>query len=110
MQEWDKYRETKIERGGLVDRIKNTNQKKWIEVCKKLGLVVSTEYGRGSHAAVYKQNCPPEEKRCCVVTLAKDLHQEIQRDIFKKVLTYGLESNLYSEDDIWKQLGIKVKG
>ncbi|MDO8728817.1 MAG: hypothetical protein Q7K26_02875 [bacterium] len=109
MQEWDKYRETKIQRGELVDRIKNNNQKKWIEVCEKLGLVVSTEYGRGSHAVVYKQNCPPEEKRCCIVTLVKDMRQEIQRDIFKKILTYGLESNLYSEDDIWRELGIKVK-
>jgi len=108
MQEWDKYRETKIVRGDLIDRIKNYKQKDWIKALKKLGVIVSTKYGKGHHAVAYKDGCPPDDKRCVIATLA-DLHSEIQRDIFKKVLTYGLENGRYNESDVWKALGIKVK-
>lgn len=108
MQEWEKYRLVKIGRGHLVDRIKNKNQSDWIKVCERLDIIVSTEYGSGSHAVAYKDNCPPEDRTCCIVTLPTHMHADIQRDIFKKILAYGLESKKYSEDDIWDALGIKV--
>lgn len=110
MQESDKYRETKIARGALIDRIKNCGQKDWMKALDKLGVIVSVKYGRGSHVVAYKHDCPPEDKRCVITVLHTHLHSDIQRDIFKKVLTYGLESGLYGEDDIWKALGVKVKG
>ena len=106
MQEWDKYRETKIERGDLIDQIKNKTQKDWIKVCEKLKIKVSTNFGRGSHAAAYKDDCPPEDRKCCIVTLPKNMHSNIQRDTFKKILTHGKNTNLYNEDDIWKALEI----
>lgn len=108
MQEWDKYRETKIDRGDLIARIKSYKTKDWMKALNKLGVFVSTEYGRGHHAVAYKDNCPPTDRSCAIATLG-DLHQEIQRDIFKKVLTYGLESGKYDEDDIWEALGVKIK-
>ena len=107
MQEWDKYRLVKITRGELVDQIKNKNQSDWIKACTRLGIIISTEYGSGSHAVAYKDNCPPEDRSCCIVTLQTNLHANIQRDIFKKILAYGLESKKYTEDDIWVALGVK---
>jgi len=109
IQEWDKYRLVKIEHGELVDQIKNKNQKDWIKVCEKLGVIVGVEYGDGSHAAAYKDNCPPENRECCVVTLHRNLHAGIQRDIFKKILCYGLQSKKYNENDMWEALGVKIK-
>lgn len=109
MQERDEYRSTKITRGHLVDRIKNSTQEDWVKVLTKLGVTVSKEYGKGSHVIGLKDNCPPEDSTCTIVTLAKNQHSEIQRDLFKKVLTHGLKTGLYKEDDIWKAFGIKVR-
>ena len=109
MQEWDEYRQTKIEKGELIDRIKNKTQKDWIKVCETLGIKVRTDLGKGSHAVAYKNDCPFEDRRCCIVTLQKDLHSEIQRDIFKKILTHGQKTGLYKEDDMWKALEIDVE-
>jgi hypothetical protein len=106
MQEWDKYKLIKIDRGELVNMIKNKSQKDWMKVCEKLGILVRVDYGKGSHIAVYKDNCPPEDRKCCIVTIQKNLHSEIQRDIFKKILTYGIDTKKYTEDDIWKALGV----
>lgn len=109
MQEWDKYKQVKINRGDLIDCIKGYKQKDWIRALNQLGVIVRTDYGRGSHAVAYKDNCPPEDQRCVIATLVKDMYEEIQRPTFKKVLAYGLESGKYSEDDIWRALGIKIK-
>ena len=107
MQEWDKYRQVKIRRGDLVSRIKNKKQADWIKVCDRLGIIVSTEYGNGSHAVAYKDNCPPEDRKCCISTLTYHMYAEMQSSIFKKFLAYGLESGKYNEDDIWRALGVK---
>lgn len=109
MQGWDRYRQVKIDRGNLIDCIKNYTQQDWIKTLNKLGVIVRTDYGRGSHAVAYKDNCPPGDIRCVVTTLVKHMHEEIQRPTFKKVLAYGLESGKYNEDDIWRALGIKIR-
>jgi len=106
MQPWDSYKTVTLARGELVERIHNYNQKDWIKACKKLGLPVSIRNGRGSHATVYKHDCPPGRKECCVVTLVKGMHQNIQRDFVKKVVCYGLQSGRYTEDDVWRALGV----
>lgn len=106
MQEWDKYREVKIKRGDLIDRLKGHSQSDWVKAIEKLGVEVC--FAGGSHMAAYKENCPKEDKRCCIVTIHDHLHPQIQRDIFKKVLSYGLESGKYGEDAIWKALKIKI--
>ena len=108
MQEWDKYRLVKITRGDLIDQIKNCSEKDWIKALNRLDVIVSTEYGRGHHAVAFKDNCPPTDNRCVIATLV-NIQPNIQRDIFKKVLTYGLESKKYNEDDIWNALGVKIK-
>ena len=109
MQESDKYRQTKITRGDLISRIKNYKQGDWIKALNRLDVVVRTDYDRGSHAVVYKHGCSPDDSRCLITTIKKDLHSEIQRDLFKKILAYGLETGRYDENDIWKALGIKIK-
>ena len=37
---------------------KNAKQKDWLTACKRLGLVVDTTRGKGSHARVYAPNNP----------------------------------------------------
>lgn len=106
MHDRDRYRSTKLLRGELVDQIKNKSQKDWIKVCNKLGVTVSTEYGSGSHAAAYKDNCSPSRQECCIVTFINGTNQNIQRDLFKKLLTYGLSTGKYTEDDMWRALGV----
>ena len=106
MQPWDEYKLTKIERGELVDRIKNKNQKDWIKVCEKLGIIVRLDYGRGDHAVAYKNDCPPEDRKCVIATLTRNMHAGIQRDTFKKILNHGQKTGLFGEDDIWKALGV----
>ena len=82
MQERDKYKSVKIEHGHLVDQIKNKSQDDWIKACEKLGIIVSMSYGSGSHAAAYKNNCPPSNRDCCILTIAKNIYPNIQRDLF----------------------------
>ncbi len=106
MQPWDEYKLVKIERGELVDQIKNKKQDDWIKVCEKLGIIVRIDCGRGDHAVAYKDNCSPEKRECTVVTLVRGMHAGIQRDIFKKILCHGLKTSKFKEDDIWKALGV----
>lgn len=106
----DGYRSVKLERGELVDQIKNTTQKEWADACRKLGLYVSESNGKGSHAAAYKSNtCPPDDSTCLVLTIVHKPYSNIQRDYFKKVLYHGIENDLYTEDDVWVALGVMKK-
>lgn len=107
MQPWDEYKLVKIKRGELVDQIKNKKQTDWIKVCEKLGIIVRIDYGRGDHAVAYKDDCPPEKRECCIVTLTRNMHSGIQRDIFRKILNYGLKTSKFTEDDIWEALEVK---
>ena len=104
----DGYKTTKIKRGNLIPRLNNKTQKDWLKACERLGVIVSTESGRGSHAAVYKDDCPPENSECCILTIKKNPHNQMQSSCFKKLLHYGIESKKYNEDDLWKALKIKI--
>ncbi len=104
MQQWDRYREVQLQRGKLVAQIAGYQQSDWVAACRRLGLPVSTSHGNGSHAVVFKHDCSPEDRACCITTLTTHMHKNIQRDIFKKVLSYGNESGLYGEDDVWEAL------
>lgn len=101
------YSSVKLNNGHLIDRIKNYQQNDWIVACKRLGLNVQIANGRGSHVAVYKAGTAISDKNSLVATLTHKMFPNIQRDIFKKILAYGIESGLYSEDDVWKALGVK---
>lgn len=104
------YREVKLANGELVDRIKNLTQTEWMRVCEKLGLYVCPAFGKGSHCAVYKDNvCRPEDSTCCVVTLPSNIYPNFQRDLVKKVIFFGLQSEKYTEAEFWSAVGIKVK-
>jgi len=108
MSSLNSYREVKLKRGYLVDQVKNFSQQDWIKVCTKLGLCVPDGSGKGSHVAVYKDNvCPPEDSSCCVVTLPRNIYANFQRDLIKKILLHGINSGKYTEDDLWKALGVK---
>ena len=101
------YRGVRLERGHLVNQVKNLGQQDWINVCRKLGLHVPEGYGKGSHCAVYKNDkCPPEDSSCCVVTLPRNIYPNFQRDLIKKIIYHGLQSGAYSEDDLWRVLDV----
>ncbi len=105
------YRSVRLNKGHLVARIKNITQSKWTKVCENLGLFVSKEYGKGGHYSVYRsKECSPEytnDSSCLVLTIQKDQYPEIQRDNVKKIVAYGAYSKLYTEEDVWKALGIQ---
>jgi hypothetical protein len=101
--------EVRIQRGKLVDALKNYTQSDWVKACERLGLFVPPEGGKGSHRSAYKSSdCPMADSTCLVSTFVQKMYPEIQRDVFKNVLFYGQASGKYDEDDVWRAL--KVKG
>ena len=97
------YRDIKLKYGNKVNEIKNLSQKDWMAICKKLGLYVAPERGKGSHCAVLKDAvCKPEKSDCLVVTLPCNIYPNFQRDLVKKVIYYGAVSGMYTEEDFWK--------
>lgn len=104
----NEHSDVKLERGQLVDRIKNLSQKEWMRACERLGLCVRPEAGKGGHCAVYKDEVwPPESPASCITTLPNSLYPNIQRNLVKKVVGYGRSSGKYTEDDVWTALKIK---
>jgi hypothetical protein len=102
------FSEVRLERGDLVDRIKNYTQRDWVAACKRLGLYVRTDAGKGAHCAVYKDDIwPPINSSSCILTLPPTMYPNIQRNQLKKIVGYGLESNKYEEKDVWKALKVK---
>lgn len=107
MSSLEEYRSVKLDRGDLVDQIKNLTQEQWIVACRRIGLSVRIESGRGSHAAVYQSDdCPSERSECLVTTLQHTMYPNLQRSIMKRVVFYGKQSGRYTEDDVWKALGM----
>ncbi len=68
-------------------------QAQWIRACRKLGLIVETGFGKGSHIRV--SNPKTQNK----YTIQYKLHKFINIKIFKKMLEWGFEEN-----DIWENL------
>ncbi len=107
MPSLDDYRAVKLERGELVNQIKNLTQDEWMIACKRLGLSVRVDSGKGSHVGVYKSDdCPSDRSECLVTTLQGNMYPNLQRGVMKRVVLYGRQSGKYSEDDIWKAIGI----
>lgn len=55
-------------------------QIQWIRACRKLGLIVETEFGKGSHVRVLN---PKTQNK---YTIQYNLHKFINIKIFKKML------------------------
>lgn len=68
-------------------------QSQWIKACHKLGLVVESKHGKGSHVLVKH---PQTEHK---YTIQNNLHKFINMKIFKKMLEWGFE-----EEQIWDAL------
>ena len=102
------YKEIKLVHGGRIDQIKNFDQQKWMNICERLELFVVPAKGKGSHCAVYKsKDCPSENSECCVLTIVRNIYPNIQRDLAKKLVFYGIQSGKYTEDDFWIAAGFK---
>lgn len=73
-----------------------------MSVCNRLGLVVSVDYGKGSHCAVYKNGTIlPPTSESLVVTLVHNYYPEIQKKTARKIIFNGLKTGDYSESDFW---------
>ena len=68
-------------------------QKQWCRACKKLGLIVEKNAGKGSHVLVKN---PASNKK---YTIQKNLNKLINQKIFKILLEWG-----FAEDEIWQSL------
>jgi predicted RNA binding protein YcfA (HicA-like mRNA interferase family) len=68
-------------------------QSQWIKACTKLGLVIETKHGKGSHVLIKH---PKTEHK---YTIQNNLHKFINMKIFKKMMEWGFE-----EEQIWDAL------
>jgi len=68
-------------------------QTQWIKACWKLGLVVDSGFGKGSHVRIEH----PQNK--VKYTIQFSLHKFINMKIFKKMVERGFE-----EEKIWDAL------
>ena len=68
-------------------------QSQWIKACHKLGLIVESKHGKGSHVLV------KHPKTGHKYTIQNNLHKFINMKIFKKMLEWGFE-----EETIWDAL------
>jgi len=97
----------KLERGHLTAQIKNLKQKDWVKACKKLNIWIADGGGKGSHVCGYKEeDCNRANSDMLVITIQKHLTPNVQTDKFKQLVAYGKERDNYSEDDVWKALGV----
>lgn len=71
------------------------SQKQWLKACKKLGLVVMTSRGHGSHARVYAPNHPTRPP----ITIQKHTYKHVNLAVYKALLELG-----FSETEIDKAL------
>ena len=107
-RERDSYKTIEIKRKDLIVRLNDKTQDNWIKACERLEIDIRTDFGRGSHVVAYKDDCPPENSECCIMTMKRKPHNQIQKDSFKKLLHYGIESGKYTEEDMWKAFKIKA--
>jgi hypothetical protein len=97
----------KLERSHLTAQIKNLKQNDWVKVCKKLNIWIAEGGGKGSHVCGYKEeNCDRADSTFLVITIQKHLTPNIQTDKLKQLIAYGIESGKYTEDDVWRALGL----
>lgn len=68
-------------------------QAQWIKACRKLGLIVETHFGKGSHVRVTHPQTNAK------YTIQYTLHKFINIKIFKKMLEWN-----FSEEQIWEAL------
>lgn len=98
-----------LDRGELVLRIKGYGQADWVRACSSLGLYIPAGGGKGSHVAVYKEHgCDRSDHHMLLATIPAKMYPQIQRDYVKKLVTWGCEFGRYTEDDVWRALGLKV--
>lgn len=69
------------------------SQVRWIKACRKLGLIVDSHSGKGSHVLVKHPGTQAK------YTIQYDLHKFINIKIFKKMLEWG-----FAEEQIWQAL------
>ncbi len=71
------------------ESLADITQKDWVRACRKLGLVIDTKRGKGSHVLVKH---PTDGRK---YTIQSDLHKFINMKIFHKLIEWG-----YAEDQI----------
>lgn len=75
------------------ESLADLNQKDWICACRKLGLLVETKHGKGSHVLVKHAS---EARK---LTIQYELYKVINQKIFGKLKQWG-----FSEEQIFEAL------
>lgn len=73
------------------ESLADVKQPDWISACRKLGLIVETKHGKGSHALVKHPNNGMK------YTLQRDLNRIINIRIFNKLKQWGFDENTILE-------------
>lgn len=75
------------------ESLADIRQKDWIRACQKLGLIVDTRHGKGSHVLI------KHPQKGIKYTLQQDLHKIVNQKILKKLLEWG-----FSEQEVFEAL------
>ena len=73
--------------------LSDLQQRDWIRACQKLGLIVETSHGKGSHLLVKHPN---DDRK---YTIQVHLHRLINQKIFKQLIQWG-----FDEEKIWEAI------
>jgi len=89
-----------ITRKELWQGMGNITPSDWYNAGRRLGLTVSTSYGKGSHAVIRDPYYPdPADFRGHITNIQRHLYKKMNQTIFKQLLKFGI-----AEDDIWRAL------
>ena len=75
------------------ESLADIRQRDWIRACRKLGIIVETHHGKGSHILVKH---PSNGSK---YTIQHDLHKWINLKIFRKLQAWG-----FGEEQLWDAL------
>ncbi len=93
--------EERIKRKELIKSLSNTTLDSWLHLAEILTLRVTTPSSGSSHCSIRRQGFDDNDIRGLVTTLTDHMSRQSKVKVFKRFLDCG-----YSEDEIWKGLGL----
>jgi len=81
------------------------------KIWEKAGIELGLDIGNRKSGTHYTSLRNPHIKdhsnpESLVTTVQKNLYKQANQSIFKEVLKFGIKTGMYTEDDIWKALGM----
>jgi len=96
-----------IKRKDLWKGLNNVTQKDWIKVAEKLSLSIVKSNSGTSHYLNIRDPLNPDadDIRGLITTLTPNCFKQANMNIFLRILHFGLEKEVFTEDDVWRSLG-----